>query len=378
MSAVPAAAWDRCFPAHYPFTQHRFLAALEAHGCAVPETGWTPCHALVEDDAGELLGAAPLYLKTHSYGEFVFDFSWAQASQRLGRRYYPKLVSAIPFSPVTGPRLGASDPAVRAVLAQAGPAVAAASRLSSFHALFLEPADCALLLDAGCVERNDIQFHWSNPGYADFADFVAQLSSAKRKKLLRERRRVAEAGLRFEVRAGGELDEAQWAQVYALYCNTYEERGQPPYLSMEFFLDYGQAADSPLRLVLAYEERHLVAVAITLLGGDTLYGRHWGAAARYHSLHFETCYYQGIEYCIRQGLRRFDAGAQGEHKLSRGFVPVTTRSAHWLADPELRSAVVHALARERRYVGERGQELDGHSPFRLEDPAGEPGVPDDG
>jgi predicted N-acyltransferase len=378
VAAVPAEVWDRCFPADYPFTRHRFLAALESSGCASADTGWTPCHALVEDRSGTVVGAAPQYLKAHSYGEFVFDFSWAQASQQLGRRYYPKLVSAIPFTPATGPRLGAVDPGAQAALAAAGPAFASAARLSSFHALFLEPADCTALIAAGCVERNDIQFHWSNPGYADFDDFVARLSSAKRKKLLRERRRVAEAGLRFEVRAGDELDQAQWAQVYALYSNTYEERGQPPYLSMEFFLDYGQAAGSPVRLVLAYEERHLVAVAITLIGGDTLYGRHWGAAARYHSLHFETCYYQGIDYCIRQGLRRFDAGAQGEHKLSRGFVPVTTRSAHWLADGELRRAVAQALARERRRVDLHGQALEQHTPFRqqdLADPA-QPGADD--
>ncbi len=374
MSAVPGAAWDRCFPADYPFTRHNFLAALERHGCAAPETGWTPCHALAEDERGNVVGAVPLYLKSHSYGEFVFDFSWAQACQETGRRYYPKLVSAVPFSPVTGPRLGTADAAVRALLAQAAPAIAAANRLSSFHALFLREDDCAALAQAGCIERNDIQFHWSNPGYADFSDFVARLASAKRKKLLRERRRVAEAGLRFEVRAGDELDEAQWAQVYSLYCNTYEERGQAPYLSMEFFLDYGQAAGSPVRLILAYEDRHPVAVAITLIGGDTLYGRHWGAAARYHSLHFETCYYQGIEYCIRQGLRSFDAGAQGEHKLSRGFEPVTTRSAHWVADGELRRAVTQALARERRWVGRREEALGEHSPYRHEDSAEDGGA----
>ena len=370
-SALPAEVWNRFFPADYPFTRHAFLAALETHGCAVPETGWTPCHAVLEDPSGEIAGIAPLYLKTHSYGEFVFDFSWAEASQRIGRRYYPKLLNAVPFTPATGPRLGARDEAARQALAAALPQVARGGKLSSVHALFLCQDDLEALGGAGCLERNDVQFHWRNHGYEDFAGFVARLSSDKRKKLLRERRRVAEAGLRFEVRSGEELDTAAWQRVYALYSNTYEERGQEPYLSLEFFLDYGQAAETPVRLVLAYEGQRLVAVAITILGGDTLYGRHWGAAERYHSLHFETCYYQGIEWCIGQGLQTFDAGAQGEHKLARGFEPVPTRSAHWLADPRLHQAVASALARERAWVGARGEALSEHSPYRRADGAAE-------
>lgn len=367
-SALPAAVWDAFFPADYPFTRHAFLDALEQHGCATPETGWNPCHAVLEDDAGSVAGVAPLYLKNHSYGEFVFDFSWAEASQRIGRRYYPKLLNAVPFTPSTGPRLGARDDTARAALAEALPAVARANRLSSLHALFLQPQDLAALGAAGCLERNDVQFHWHNRGYADFGGFVARLSSDKRKKLLRERRRVAEAGLRFEVRPGDALDTAGWERVYELYSNTYEERGQAPYLSLEFFLDYGQAAGTPVRLILAYDGERLAAVAITVQGGDTLYGRHWGAAQRYHSLHFETCYYQGIDWCIRQGLQCFDAGAQGEHKLARGFEPVHTRSAHWLADPRLRQAVAASLQRERAWIGERGEALAEHSPFRRDEP----------
>ena len=366
-SALPAEVWNRFFPADYPFTRHAFLDALETHGCATPDTGWTPCHAVLEDAAGEIAGIAPLYLKAHSYGEFVFDFSWAEACQRIGRRYYPKLLAAVPFTPASGPRLGARDEAARQALAAALPQVARGNKLSSAHALFLREDDLRALGAAGCLERNDVQFHWRNHGYADFAGFVARLSSDKRKKLLRERRRMAEAGLRFEVRSGEELDTAAWERVYALYANTYEERGQAPYLSQEFFLDYGQAAGTPVRLVLAYEGQRLVAVAITILGGDTLYGRHWGAAERYHSLHFETCYYQGIEWCIAQGIQTFDAGAQGEHKLARGFTPVTTRSAHWLAEPRLHHAVAKALARERAWVGERGEALAEHSPYRRAD-----------
>ncbi len=363
-SALPAAVWNGFFPADYPFTRHEFLCALETHGCASENTGWTPCHAVLEDPDGGVAGVAPLYLKAHSYGEFVFDFSWAEASRQLGRHYYPKLLNAVPFTPATGPRLGARDAVARQALAAALPAVARGNGLSSLHSLFLQEEDLAALDAAGCLERNDVQFHWRNQDYADFAGFVARLSSDKRKKLLRERRRVAEAGLRFAVRAGEELDTAAWEQVYALYANTYEERGQAPYLNLEFFLDYGQAAGSPVRLVLAYDGERLAAVAITVQGGDTLYGRHWGAAQHYHSLHFETCYYQGIEWCIRQGLRHFDAGAQGEHKLARGFEPVRTRSAHWLADPRLQKAVAQSLRRERSWVGQRGEALAEHSPYR--------------
>lgn len=366
-AALPAAVWDGCFPADYPFTRHAFLSALEERGCASPETGWTPCHAVLEDEAGAVLGIAPLYLKAHSYGEFVFDFSWAQASEQLGRRYYPKLLNAVPFTPSAGPRLGMREPAARGALAAALPELARVNRLSSCHALFLQDADLEALREAGCLERNDVQFHWRNQGYADFAGFVARLSSDKRKKLLRERRRVVEAGLRFEVRSGEELDTAAWEQVYTLYSNTYEERGQAPYLSLEFFLDYGQAAGTPVRLILAYAEQRLVAMAITVQGGSTLYGRHWGAEAHYHSLHFETCYYQGIDYCIRQGLQCYDAGAQGEHKLARGFEPVRTRSAHWLADPRLHKAVADALRRERGQVALRGEILADHSPFRQQE-----------
>ena len=365
-SALPAAVWDGFFPADYPFTRHEFLDALETHGCASPETGWTPCHAVLEDEDGSVAGVAPLYLKAHSYGEFVFDFSWAEASQSIGQRYYPKLLNAVPFTPATGPRLGARDADARQALAAALPQLARGNRLSSLHALFLQERDLAALDAAGCLERNDVQFHWRNRGYADFAGFVARLSSDKRKKLLRERRRVAEAGLRFEVRAGDELDTAAWERVYALYSNTYEERGQAPYLSLEFFLDYGQAAGTPVRLILAYDGARLAAVAITVQGGDTLYGRHWGAEQRYHSLHFETCYYQGIEYCIERKLQRFEPGTQGEHKVPRGFVPTLTRSAHYIADPRFAAAIRDFARREARGVDNYAAAVNEHVPYHAD------------
>jgi predicted N-acyltransferase len=371
-SALAAADWNALFPSAYPFTRHEFLSALEEHGCVGPELGWTPCHAVLEDGQG-IAAIAPLYVKGHSYGEFVFDFTWADASRRLGKTYYPKLLNAVPFTPCSGPRLGARDGPSKALLAEALVAVARDSGLSSCHALFVEDEDAAALAAAGMSERSDVQFHWRNAGYADFTAFLATMTSDKRKKILRERRRVTEAGISFVVRPGDDLSEAEWQRIYSLYENTYAERGQAPYLTETFFLDYGRRIGTPVRLVLAYEGSSMVAAAITLVGGDTLYGRHWGAADRYHSLHFETCYYQGIEWCIREGLQHFDAGAQGEHKLARGFVPQRTRSMHWLADPRLFNAVNHALDRERGYVEQREAILEAHAPFKRG-----PGEPGDG
>ncbi|MDE2149684.1 MAG: GNAT family N-acetyltransferase [Gammaproteobacteria bacterium] len=364
IASIDAAAWNKLFSPDDPFTRHEFLSALECGGCAVRERGWQPAHALLESDDGGLLAAAPCYLKAHSWGEFVFDFSWAQAATHLGLRYYPKWLCAIPFTPVTGPRLGAASPSARRQLARGLITQAKASGCSSVHALFLQTADAAALREAGTVLRHDVQFHWHNRGYADFSGFLAGLSSAKRKKILRERRRVSEAGLTHRWERGEELSEAQWAQVYALYCNTYEERGQPPYLSLEFFLGYARAPGSPVRLLSAFADEARVAVAITWLGGDTLYGRHWGAAEHYHSLHFETCYYQGIEFCIAERLSHFDAGAQGAHKLARGFVPQITTSAHWLADARLHTAVEQAMARERNLIADHAELLQRHAPYR--------------
>ena len=328
------------------------------------ENGWQPQHLLVHDARGLLVGAMPLYLKFHSYGEFVFDFGWADASHRRQRPYYPKLLCAIPFTPCAGPRIGARDAVVRQVMVDALKDRVGARAASSAHLLFVDDETAAQLQQAPWMAREDVQFQWFNQGDADFTAFAARFSSDKRKKMLRERRRVAEAGLRFEIRAGDELDESAWMAVYALYATTYEERGQAPYLTADFLLDYGRAAGTPVRLVLGYEGPRLIAVAITLQAGDTLYGRHWGAADRYHSLHFECCYYQGIELCLRERLARFDAGTQGEHKLARGFTPVITRSFHHLHDRPLAEAVRHFLDRERHLVAARRQELMQHIPYR--------------
>ena len=364
ISDIPAAEWDALFDPDYPFTRHAFLKALEDSGCVSSETGWQPCHLIQQDLAGKITAAAPLYLKGHSYGEFVFDWSWAQASHRLGAHYYPKLLCAIPFTPSSGPRLGARDTASKRALAEKLALLSAPMNASSLHALFADIADADALKAEGLLERFDVQFHWNNSGYASFDDFLMRMNAQKRKKILRERRRIEETGLHFEVRPGNTLTEAEWAEIYTLYSNTYEERGQAPYLTLEFFLDYGRLSDTPLRLILAYDQSVLVAVALTVQGGKTLYGRHWGAAERYHSLHFETCYYQGIELCIREGLSRYDAGTQGEHKLARGFDPVLTRSMHQISEPRLAKAVAHFLHRETMLVQERHQNLVQHMPYR--------------
>ena len=361
---IPAAQWDALFDPDYPFTCHAFLKALEDHGCVSPEKGWQPCHMTLREPSGNITAAAPLYLKGHSYGEFVFDWSWAQASQRMGADYYPKLLCAIPFTPSTGPRLGARNAVSKQALAQNLAQLAGLMNTSSLHALFASGSDAAALKAKGFLERLDIQFHWHNAGYTNFDDFLMRMSAHKRKKILRERRRIEESGLLFEVRPGHALSEAEWVEVYDLYSNTYEERGQAPYLNQDFFLDYGRRSDTPLRLILAYDGPKLVAMALTVQGRETLYGRHWGAAAQYHSLHFETCYYQGIEHCIREGLARYDAGTQGEHKLARGFDPILTHSLHQLAEPRLAQAVAHFLRRETVLVLERHENLVKHMPYR--------------
>ena len=368
LGELDEAQWDALFPAGYPFTRYAFLKALEDHGCVGARTGWEPCHLVLEDAAGALAAALPLYRKRHSYGEFVFDFGWARAAQQLGRPYYPKLVCAIPFTPAAGPRLGARTAELRAALLGALATLWEGTGLSSVHALFLADADAQAASAAGWLARHDVQFHWSRGNAGSFEGFLGQLSHDKRKKIRRERRRVAEAGIRFEWRRGDELDEAGWATVYGLYANTYDERGQAPYLSLDFFLDYGRRKGTPVRLVLGYEAgaAEPMAVAITLAGDDTLYGRHWGCAEKYHGLHFETCYYQGIELCLAEGLSRFDAGTQGPHKLARGFEPVLTRSAHRLADPRLAEAVRSFLAGERAAVTRHLATLQEHSAYRHE------------
>ncbi len=366
MAEIGAADWDALFDPGYPFTRHAYLKALEDNGCVGPECGWTPCHLVAERDDGALIAAAPLYLKAHSWGEFVFDFSWAEAAQRAGLAYYPKLLTAVPFTPATGPRLGARDADARQALAKALGGLPLHGGVSSWHGLFMPANELDLYRGQAPLLRQDIQFQWHNSteGYTDFAEFLTLLHGEKRKKILQERKKVASLGWVFETLPGNAFSAAEWADLYALYANTYEERGQPPYLTLAFFHDYAMREGTPVRVTVARSGDHFMAMALLVQGSDTLYGRHWGTSGFHDGLHFEACYYQGIEYCIRQRLSRYDAGAQGEHKLARGFDPVMTHSLHSFAEPRFAAAVAQALARERRMVAARYAGLQQHSAYK--------------
>lgn len=352
LQCLPAQQWNTLLEGPYPFLRHEFLLALEQHGSANSRTGWQAHHLLLENEAGVPVAATPLYLKSHSYGEFVFDFSWAEASHRLGRAYYPKLVSAVPFNPVTGPRLLARERTSRVQLAQAVRSQAENLGLSSAHALFLDDHDRLAYAEAGFLLRKDCHYQWFNPGYRDFDDFLDSLERRRSKEVRRERRKVDSAGIRIELRKGNEITDALWPTLYDCYARTYLMRGQPPYLSSDCLRAISTELGTEVLYFLAYRDKHLIAIAYMIEAGDCLYGRHWGCLEQHDGLHFELCYYQGIEHSITRKLARFDAGAQGEHKLRRGFVPVGTWSAHWLSDLRLRKAVADYLQRETVAIDE--------------------------
>jgi len=359
--------WNALTGGTYPFARHEFLAALEHAGCVGGGTGWQP-HYLALRDAAGLAGAAAVYLKTHSYGEFVFDFGWAEAYERLGRRYYPKLTLAAPFTPATGPRLlvrgGLDQEVIAAQLLAALEGHAVAKGISSVHALFLDERAHAACAARGWLLRRDCQFHWSNRGYASFENYLESFTAEKRKKARRERRRVAESGVHFETRFGGELDAPLLERIYALHRDTFVRHGHEPYLTPAFFAEIARRLPESLMVKLALHGRTLVAVAVFFRSTDTLYGRYWGAAADFHSLHFETCYHQGIEFCIEHGLQRFEPGTQGEHKVSRGFEPRLTWSAHFIADRQFRGAIAQYLEREGAAVENYALEVQEHVPYR--------------
>ncbi|MDP8983921.1 MAG: GNAT family N-acetyltransferase [Pseudomonadota bacterium] len=367
MSDVDAASWNGVAGSLQPFVRHEFLLALEASGCAVPRTGWTPCHLVLHDSHGHLIGAAPLYRKGHSRGEFVFDFSWANAYAQHGLQYYPKLLTAIPFTPVRGPRLltraGADAESTARALIEAATAYARSEQLSSWHVLFPSDQNLAPLQRAGLIERRDCQFHWFNHGYDSFDAFLATFTAEKRKKAKRERRRVAEAGIEFDTRLGGEMDAASWRVVYEFYADTFYRHGHEPYLNLEFFKRIATSMPDKLMLKIARHGASPIAVAIFFIGEDALFGRYWGAGGNYHSLHFETCYYQGIEYCIEHGLQRFEPGTQGEHKVPRGFVPTLMSSAHDIVDPRFSAAIRDFARREARGVERYAAAVNEHVPY---------------
>ena len=362
---IPAAQWNALTLAGNPFVRHEFLLALERAGCVGKAAGWIPNHLLLEDD-GRLVAALPLYRKTHSWGEFVFDWSWARAYDQAGLSYYPKLVSMPPFTPATGPRLllaPEASPEMRKRLSTELLTYAKSERLSSAHLLFLTDEDRAALDDAGYLWRKDCQFHWHNRGYGSFDDFMATFRSDKRKKALRERRRVREGGVTFRTLTGAQMDAKLWNIVFGFSAATFEAHGHEHYLNVEFFQAVSVVMPQSIVIKLAEYQGHPIATAIFFRGDEVLYGRYWGAAANYHSLHFETCYYQGIEYCIEHGLKHFEPGTQGEHKVPRGFEPTETWSAHWIAEPRFRRAIDHYLNDERAAIDQYILEVEQHTPY---------------
>lgn len=368
---IAAGEWDRLAGTDNPFLAHGFLAALEESGSATAETGWQPAHLAIDDANGRIRAAAPLYLKFHSYGEYVFDHAWADAYARAGGRYYPKLLSAVPFTPVTGPRLlvaGETDRAraavLRAALAGALARIADRAGVSSLHVNFPTEADATALTEAGYLPRLGIQYHWDNGGYGTFDDFLVRLSSRKRKAISREREAVAEAGITHRVLTGADLDEKHWDAFYAFYRDTAARKWGGGYLTRAFFSLLGERMAERAVLILAEHGGRFVAGALNLIGGDTLYGRHWGCAESFRFLHFETCYYQAIEFAIARGLARVEAGAQGEHKIQRGYLPVLTHSAHWVRDPRFRAILERHLEGERAAAMAEMADLAELSPYR--------------
>lgn len=363
LAEIPADQWD-ALAGQAPLA-HAFLSTLEASGCVAPRTGWTPRHAsLWEGDT--LLAAMPLYLKAHSYGEYVFDWAWADAYQRHGLDYYPKWLAAPPFTPVPGRRILGRDEASRRALLGQVLALVRHSGASSFHLLFPTAEEAGWLQEAGLALRHGVQFHWHNAGYRSFDDFLGRLTHTKRKKIRQERRKVAEAGVNFRILRGAAITDADWAFFHACYARTYAEHRSTPYLTRGFFIDYGREAGEACVLMIAERGEQQVAASFFLRDADALYGRYWGAIEYIPCLHFEACYYQAIAYAIAEGLSRFEGGAQGEHKLSRGLEPVRTTSAHWIADPRFADAVADFLARERGGVEDYLDELSEHLPFRAD------------
>ena len=361
---LPAATWDALVPDGQPFLRHAFLRALEDSGSVSPATGWAAEHLVLERE-GQVRAVLPAYRKWHSFGEYVFDHGWADACERARIRYYPKLLGAVPFSPVSGPRLLAADPADALLLLQAMPEYLAKGELSGAHINFTDSVlDEQIARVPGWMERLGCQFHWHNRGYRDFQDFLDTLSSRKRKQMRKEREQVAGQGIDFHWYRGDELSQAQWDFVYLCYANTYAVRRRTPYLTRDFFSLLAERMPEALRVVIARQQGRGVAMALSLVGGDSLYGRYWGCLDEFDRLHFETCFYQGMDFAIREGVQRFDAGAQGEHKLIRGFEPVLTRSWHYLLHPGLRRAVEDFLEQERAGVRAYAEEARGMLPYR--------------
>ncbi len=368
---VPAADWDACALAgrpYNPFISHDFLKALEESGSATQDTGWLPQHLLLEDSSGALIGCIPCYLKSHSQGEYIFDHGWAEAYMRAGGRYYPKLQASIPFTPVTGRRLlvpaGVDEREREAILSQAAIQVTDRFGVSSLHVTFLTREEWQLAGDIGFLQRTDQQFHWLNEGYGSFEDFLAAIVSRKRKAIRKERREALGEGIEIEWVTGRDLTEAHFDAFFAFYMDTGSRKWGSPYLTRNCFSLLGETMADRILLVLAKRSGRYIAGALNFIGQDALYGRYWGAIEDHPCLHFEVCYYQAIEFAIAHKLARVEAGAQGAHKLARGYLPSETYSAHYIADPGLRRAVADYLKRERLAVAREIALLTEEAPYR--------------
>ena len=366
LADISADDWNGCAATagqpYNPFVSHAFLWALEKSGSATAKAGWKAQHLVLKDN-DKIVGVAPNYLKSHSMGEYVFDHGWADAYHRAGGHYYPKLQISVPFTPATGPRLLAGTPELRKVLADGLIELCAELKASSAHITF---CDEKLAAESTWLKRNDIQFHWLNQGYTTFDDFLASLSSAKRKNMRKERRQVDQAGISFLRLTGNELREQHWDSFYEFYMDTGSRKWGQPYLTPKFFHLIHETMKDDILLILAQRQGRTIAGALNFIGGDALYGRNWGCIENHPCLHFETCYYQAIDFAIEQKLSRVEAGAQGEHKLARGYVPVKTTSLHYLAHAGLARAVADYLEHERRAIDENQHELAEHTPFRQE------------
>lgn len=365
IAEIPAAAWDECAGGRNPFVAHGFLSAVEDSGSATARTGWLPQHAVLRDGEGRIVAVAPMYAKSHSYGEYVFDHGWAQALERAGGRYYPKLQVASPFSPVPGPRLltrGVPKQAMAAALAQACGELG----LSSVHATFCTEDEFTALAEAGWLPRLGMQFHWENAGYADFDAFLGALNARKRKSIRRERRDAQNCGLEFVTLRGGDIGRREWDAFYEFYTSTVDRKWGSAYLTRRFFTLLAERLGDAVVLMMARTPREWVAGALNLAGPEALYGRNWGCRGEWPFLHFELCYYRAIDFAIAEGLARVEAGAQGEHKIQRGYLPTPTWSAHWIAHAGLRRAVAEFLDHERPEKQAQMAELAAFSPFRRE------------
>jgi predicted N-acyltransferase len=375
IAEIPAEEWDSCAGDINPTLSHAFLGAMEESGSATARSGWAPQHLSLADGGGRVVGIVPLYLKSHSYGEYVFDYGWADAYERAGGRYYPKALGAVPFTPVPGPRLlmrPDAPPDTKATLIAGLVEFTRQRGISSLHINFPEDADAEALFAAGFLKRMGQQFHWANDGYKDFDDYLAALNSRKRKAVKKERREATQPGLEIDVLTGADLQPRHWDAFYRFYLATSDRKWGSAYLNRKFFALIGERMADKIVLVMARRGQEYVAGAFNILGRETIYGRNWGSYGDYKMLHFECCYYRAIEFAIDHGLKRVEAGAQGPHKLQRGYLPVPTYSAHYIPDAGFRRAVAQFLQREREMVEQKIEHLAEHySPFRHAEGDGE-------